>query len=87
MVFSEDLIKMFDICLFLAQKIEEDRESAFKAINKFAKLTKDTKQKNSDLKAEIKRLEEQKINDNEEAFNMEMIQNNNVELISENKNL
>ena len=58
MVFSEDLIKMFDICLFLAQKIEEDRESAFKAINKFAKLTKDTKQKNSDLKAEIKRLEE-----------------------------
>ena len=50
MVPSEDLIKMFEICLFLAEKIETEKNQAITVAKKIGNLSKDLKLKNSDLK-------------------------------------
>jgi len=50
MVPSEDLIKMFEICLFLAEKIEVEKNQALAVAKKFGNLSKDLKLKNSDFK-------------------------------------
>ena len=73
MVPSKDLMKMFEICLFLAEKINEEKNHVVATAKKIGNRSKDIKQKNSELKARINMLEETKINENEEYFNLDMI--------------
>ena len=54
MVSGEDLCKIFDVCLFLAELIDSDRKKATAAGLKFGKALKASKVKVAQLQEELR---------------------------------
>ena len=94
MVTGEDLCKVIDTCMFLAEQLNEQRIQAIALGKKIGKNYSKMKQKHDQVAEEVKRLEEEKNAGFEEQFNNEMIveQNatltaSNIELTARNKQL
>ena len=73
MVTGEDLCKVIDTCMFLAEQINEQRIQAIALGKKIGKNYTKMKQKHEQVQEEVKRLEEQKNANFEEQYNNEII--------------
>ena len=87
MITGEDVCKVFDICLFISELIEIQRTQAVAISAKFGKICKSQKEKVRSRDEEIARLNRQMMETNSEAFNLDVLQDQNAQLINQNKNL
>ena len=75
---------MFDICLWLGELINDQRAHAIATGQKIGKACKSLKAKLEAKTLELQSFEEEKIAENEEDFNIEMMRESNARLVAEN---